>query len=395
MTDHASSWLLDPEITFLNHGSFGACPIPVLEQQQEFRRQLESEPVAFFMREFEGLLDKARKAVSEFVHARPEDLVFVPNATAGVNSILNSLALDPGDELLTTDHVYNACRNALEFVAARTGARVVIAPVPFPLQDAEEVVQSLMTRVTDRTRFALVDHITSPTGLVLPVERILRRLDEKGIDCMVDGAHAPGMLDLDIGELAPAYYTGNCHKWICAPKGAAFLWVREDRQERIHPLVISHGMNSPRTDRSRFQLEFDWPGTVDPTPWFCIPAALDFMGSLFPGGFAELRQRNRDLVLWARGILCEALEIDPPPAPEDMIGTLAAVPIPDGTASGNRNPMGIDPLQDELFCEDRIEVPVIPWPAPPKRLLRVSAQAYNHEEQYCKLGDALRRRLGP
>jgi isopenicillin-N epimerase len=395
MNDLAKHWQLDPAITFLNHGSFGACPTAVLDHQQELRATLEREPVAFFMRQFEGLMDETCAALGAFLNVDPFDLGMVANATAGVNTVLRSLTLAPGDELLTTDHVYNACRNALDFVAARSGAVVVIAPTPFPLRDPEEVVEALMLRVTDQTRLVLLDHITSPTGLILPVARILRLLDERGVDCLVDGAHAPGMLDLDLSELAPAYYTGNCHKWLCTPKGAAFLYVRRDRQAEIRPLSISHGANSPRRDRSRFVLEFDWPGTIDPTAFFCIPAALRCMAGLFPAGWSGLRDHNRRLVLDGRRLLCEALGIGPP-APESMIGSLASVPLPDGVvdSGGCGGPVRIDPLQDALFHRERIEVPVMPWPRPPQRLLRISAQAYNESGQYQRLAEALPRLLG-
>ena len=194
-------WLLDPEIRFLNHGSFGACPRAVLERQSELRARLEAEPVRFFVHELEDLLDEARSRVAEFVGARPEDLGFVRNATSGVNAVLRSLSLRPGDELLLTDHGYNACRNVAEFVAERAGARVVVASIPFPLASEDEVVDAVLAATTERTRVALLDHVTSPTGLVLPIATLVRALDERGVDTLVDGAHAPGMLALDLEAL--------------------------------------------------------------------------------------------------------------------------------------------------------------------------------------------------
>jgi isopenicillin-N epimerase len=254
-------------------------------------------------------------------------------------------------------------------------------------------VEAILSRVTGKTRLVLFDHVTSQTGLVLPVERILRALDERGVDALIDAAHAPGMLDLDLSRLRPAYYTGNCHKWICAAKGAALLFVREDRQEKIHPLSISHGATWPADQRSRFWLEFDWTGTHDPTAWLTVPAAIRFMGKLLPGGWKELREKNRALVLRGRELLCQALGIDAP-APESMIGSLAAVPLPDGTGEKPTTTLYSDALQQELYEEHRIEVPVIPWPAPPRRLLRISAQIYNREEQYAKLAEAVGRIVG-
>jgi isopenicillin-N epimerase len=315
----AAHWDLDPGVVFLNHGSFGACPRAVLQHQSHLRTELEREPVLFMHRELEARLDVARTELAAFVGADADDLAFVPNATAGVNTVLQSLRLKPDDELLTTDHEYNACRNALDFAAERSGARVVAAALPFPLQDAQQVVDAVLAAATPRTRLLLIDHVTSPTGLVLPIERIAAAMAERGIDVLVDGAHAPGMLSLDLRALGVAYYTGNCHKWLCTPKGSALLWVRRDRQAGLRPQSISHGANSPRTDRSRFRLEFDFTGTVDPTPWLCIPTALRFLGSLLPGGMAALQRHNRDLALRGRDRLAAALD-QAPPAPAAMIG---------------------------------------------------------------------------
>lgn len=380
-------WLLEDEIVFLNHGSFGATPRVVLAAQDRYRARLEREPVRFMVRELEPLLDGARRRLAAFLSADPEGLAFVSNATAGVNAVLRSLALARDDEILLTSQEYNACRNTAEYVAERAGARVVVADLPFPISSPSEVTRRVLERVTPRTRLALVDHVTSPTGLILPVREIVAALAARGIDTLVDGAHAPGMLPLDIGAVGAAYYTGNLHKWVCAPKGAAFLHVRADRRESVRPPAISHGANSARKDRSRFLLEFDWTGTFDPTAWLSAPDAIDFMGSLLPGGWPELRDRNRRLALRARDILAAALGV-PPPAPDEMIGSLAALPLPDGSATTAAALYG-DPLQDELLERFRIEVPVVPWPRPPRRLIRVSAQVYNEESDYRKLAEAL------
>jgi isopenicillin-N epimerase len=392
MESFARHWTLDPNVIFLNHGSFGACPKPVLEAQSDLRARLEREPVDFMAREWEPRMDEARRAVAQFVGADPEGLAFVRNATGGVNTVLRSLVFAPGDEILVMDQGYNACRNAARFVADRAGARVVAAHVPFPLTRPEQVTDAILAQVTPKTRLALIDHVTSATGLVLPVEAIVRALEARGVDTLVDGAHAPGMIPLDLDALGAAYYTGNCHKWMCTPKGSALLYVRKDRQPLIHPLVISHGANANRQDRSPFRLEFDFTGTQDPTAWLVIPEAIKFMGSLLPGGWTELRARNHALALRARAILCETLGVAPP-APESMIGSLATVPLPPGPAGAALPTLAVDPIMSTLFDQHRIEVLASVWPASPGRVLRVSAQIYNEESQYVRLAGALQEIL--
>jgi isopenicillin-N epimerase len=386
--DLSTHWSLDPDVIYLNHGSFGACPTAVLDAQQRFRNQLEREPLRFFNREFEPLLDRARETLAQFIGTDPAELVFVPNATTGVNSVLRSLVFEPGDELLTTSHAYNACRNALEFVAQRSGAKITIAPIPFPIESADQVVQSVLDCVSSRTKLALLDHITSQTALILPIQTLVQKLAEQGIDTLVDGAHAPGMVPLNLEEIEAAYYTGNCHKWMCAPKGAGFLQVRRDRQALIRPLTISHGANSPRTDRSLFQLEFDWTGTQDPTPYLSVPAAIETIASLIPKGWLGVMEHNRTLALQARQILCDALE-QPMPCPAEMVGAIATIPLPPSFGVPNLSQNGIDVLQDWLWETHQIEVPIIPWMNPPQKLIRVSAQLYNCADRYRLLAAAL------
>ena len=362
-------WLLDPAVTFLNHGSFGSCPQAVLDFQQGIRDRLERQPVRFLVRELEPLWDDARAVLAQFVGADPDDLVFVANATTGVNTVLRSLRFKPGDELLVTNHEYNACRNALNFVAEQSGMRVVVAEVPFPLQCEDDFVLPVMEKVTSRTRLALLDHVTSQTGLVFPIERLVRELSTRGIATLVDGSHAPGMVPLDLRKIGATYYTGNCHKWICAPKGAAFLHVRRDRQPDIRPLVISHGANSKRTDRSRFLIEFGWTGTSDPSAMLSVPEALRFMAQLLPDGWPEIMRRNHDLVVAARKLLCATLAIRPP-CPDQFLGSLASLPIPDTPSPApSKSPLYLDPWQNQLLDVHQIEVPLIPWPAAPRRLL--------------------------
>ncbi len=386
------AWPLAPEVTFLNHGSFGSCPLAVLEEQDRLRRQLEAQPVRFFVRELEDRLDAVREALAGFVHARAAGFVFVPNATTGVNAVVRSLGFAPGDELIATDHTYNACGNVIDAIAARDGARVVVVPIPFPIADASEVEAAFLAAVTERTRFALLDHVTSPTGLVLPVERLVPALRARGITVMVDGAHAPGMLPVDLEALGADAYTANAHKWICAPKGAAFLHVSEALEEIVRPVVISHGANATRTDRSRYQVEFDWVGTDDPTAVLSIPTALATLESMHPDGWDGIRAANHALALAARDLICEAFDV-PVPAPDDMLGSMAAVPLPDGPLEHLDSALATTALQDALYERHRVEVPIVPWPRSPKRLVRVSAQRYNDIDDYRKLVHALREEL--
>jgi len=384
----ARHWAIDPEIAYLNHGSFGACPRPVLEAQARWRERMEREAILFFVEDLEDLLAAARSDVAAFVGSDPDDLVFVPNATTGVNTVLRSLDFDSDDELLTTNHEYNACRNALELVAGRWGAKVVVARVPFPVESPDAVVDAVLAKLSPRTRLGLFDHITSLTGMVMPIEKLVGELRGRGIDTLVDGAHAPGMLPLDLAALGSTYYTGNCHKWLCAPKGAAILYVRRDRQPGIRPLAISHGANSTRTDVSRFQLEFGWTGTSDPSPCLCVPEAIRFMRSLLPGGWPELMERNRSLALEARALLCRALGVSPP-CPPAMIGALASVPLAPGAYEFTTTALGFDPIDATLRERYGIEVPVFDCPEGPGGILRISAQIYNTIDQYERLAAAM------
>jgi isopenicillin-N epimerase len=388
----ADAFALDPKVTYLNHGSFGACPLPVLEVQREIQARLEREPYRFFMREAETLILAAREELASFVGADPDGLAFVPNATHGVNTVLRSLDFAPGDELLTTNHEYNACKNALDYVAERTGATVVVAPLPFPAHDEERLVAPILERVTPRTRLALLDHVTSQTALVFPIARLVRELRARGVETLVDGAHAVGMLPLDLISLGAAYFTSNCHKWLCAPKGCAFLYVREDLRTRIVPLSISHGRNTVHPTRSRFRLLFDWTGTDDPSAYLSVPAALRFLGGALPdGGAHALAQRNHALVVWGRAEVARALGV-PIPAPDAMLGTMASLPLPG--AVGGTSPFEVDPLQAALIDRFGIETPVLTWPGEAgerRRALRISAQAYNEPAHYEALASALRQ----
>ena len=386
--EHRKYWSLDPDVIYLNHGSFGACPTAVIEYQQSIQRRLERQPMTFFLDDYEGLLDVARQRLATFVGANSENLTFVPNATTGVNTVLRSLEFQPGDELLTTDQEYNASRQALEYVAKRAGARVVVVTLPFPLDDPVEITQAIVGEVTSRTRLALIDHISSPTGLVLPIEAIVSALNERGVDTLVDGAHGPGMVPLSLETMGAAYYTGNCHKWMSTPKGSALLHVRADKKAGVRPLQISHGYTKPRADRSLFFQEFDWTGTFDPSAWLAVPYAIDHIGALHPDGWPGVMRHNRDLALWARETIATHFGTEAC-YPDSMVGALAAVRLPDCLPPGGLQPGCLHPTAVRVLDEFGIQTIVAAFPAPPVQLLRISAQLYNGREDFQQLLEAL------
>jgi isopenicillin-N epimerase len=374
-----AAWLLDPNVTYLNHGSFGACPRPVLEAQQRIREELEREPVRFLIGALEPGLDRVRALLSERFGFEPAGTAFVPNATSGVATVLASLRFAAGDEILVTNHGYAACHNVVTRAASDAGASVVTAEVPFPLAGSELVLEAVLARVGPRTRLCVVDHVTSATALIFPVRELVAELERRGVDTLIDAAHVPGFLPLDAGALGAAYYVANFHKWLCAPKGAALLHVRADRRDAIRPLVASHGMTSPRGDRSRFLLEADWTGTQDPSAVLAIPAALSFLDGLLPGGLDALMQRNRALALRGRELLCERLSV-PAPCPESMLGAMATLPLPASCAGKAAD------LNQALFERHAIECFTLDWQRP---VLRLCAQAYNELGDYERLASAV------
>ena len=390
-SDLAEHWTLDPKTVFLNHGSFGATPTAILDEQRRIRALMEEDPVRFFEREYLDLWDDARRALSEFVNADVDGMAFVSNATQGINTVLRSLRLQPGDEIIVPDHSYQACWNAVDFVTERSGAKTVVVEVPFRVEGPQEVLDIIMGAVTDRTVLALIDTVTSPTGMRMPFEELTVQLQSRGVDVLLDAAHGPGIVPLDLSELAPAYCTGNCHKWLCSPKGSAFLHIREDRKHLVRPLNISHGASFEGDAQEKFEFEFAWPGTQDPSPWMCIPKAIEYLGDLVEGGWPEIMRRNHALAIEGRGILCEALGTSPP-FPDSMVSALASVEI---TTEGEVGPMSLegDPFHNLLLDEYGIQVPVMPWRHHGVRYIRISAQLYNHEDEYRYLAEALGRSL--
>ncbi|TWU47816.1 aminotransferase class V-fold PLP-dependent enzyme [Rubripirellula reticaptiva] len=376
-----SHWQLDPNLDFLNHGSFGATPTVVLEEQRRIRDQLERDPIEFLAPERSLLprLDAVRAQVARLVGADEADIAWVRNATDGVNAVVRSFPFRSGDNVVVTNHGYNACTNAIRYVADRSGVEVRVVEVPFPISGPTEVVDAIDQVIDSSTRLLLVDHVTSPTGLVFPVKDIVDLAHCRGARVLIDGAHAPGMVPVDLREIDADYYTANHHKWLCGPKVSGFLWTRPEWQSEVRPTVISHAANRPVDGRSRYTSEFDWTGTFDPSPLLATAAAINFLDSLLPGGIVSLMQSNRELAIESRGVLCEALHVDAP-APDSMIGSLIALPIQSSD----------EKLQQVFRTKHRFEFPIYPSLKSGTQLMRIALQAYNDLDQVQRLAGLLR-----
>jgi len=369
-------FLLRPDVAFLNHGSFGACPKPVFDTYQAWQRELEAEPVEFLGRRSGGLLADARKVLGTYVGADAEDLVFVTNATYGVNIVARSLDLGPGDEVLTTDHEYGACDRTWKFICGTRGARYVKTPIPLPLPSDDEIVERLWAGVNERTKVIYMSHITSPTAITLPVGEICKRAREAGILTVIDGAHAPGQVDLRLEELGADFYTGNLHKWLCAPKGAGFLYARRDRQALLNPLIVSWGWESETPGPSQFIDHFTWLGTADPSAYLSVPAAIEFQRQW---NWPRVREACHALAVAGRRRLEEVTGM-PTLSPESNYVQMCSIELPAGS---------IEKLGTRLFDEYKVEVPLTRWDN--REFLRISIQAYNSVEDVDRLVDALER----
>lgn len=369
-------WLLEEGLAHLNHGSFGATPRPVLAAQSRWRLAMERQPMRFFLDELPGALRDAAGELAAYVGACGDDLVFVENATTAANAVLRSLELRPGDELLTTAHVYNAVGLTMQHVAARSGAVVRTIELPFPVEDPHDLLARLDDALTDRTRIAVLDHITSATALVLPIAEAVALCRERGVPVFVDGAHAPGQLPLDLEALGADWYTGNAHKWLCAAKGCAFLWTRPDAPDRgaVHPTVISHpyGEGVPT--------EFDWVGTRDPSAWLSVTEALAFRRRL---GDGRVREHNDRLCAWGARRIAEALGVELP-APPSMRASLATIPW---DADVSLDEAGVHRLRLWLRQEHGLEPMPVPFGG--RMWLRISAQVYNEAAEYERLAEVV------
>ncbi len=372
-------FLVRRDIAFLNHGSFGACPRPVLDTYHRWQEALESQPVHFLQRRLDDELANARARLGTYLGTTGDNLVFVPNATHGMNIVAHSLALEPDDEVLGTDHEYGAVERTWRFNCQQRGARFRTQPIALPITSAEAVVEQLWQGVTERTRVIVISHITSPTALEFPVAEICRRASQRGILTVVDGAHAPGQIDLDLDDIGADFYTGNCHKWLCAPKGAAFLYARPERQKLLRPLVVSWGWEPREPGPSPFHDLFDWVGTDDPSAYLSVPAAIDFQAQF---DWPRVRNACHALLREARervGALTGLEQISP--ESREWWGQMCAIPLPAD------HPLTAEELQRRLWDDYQVEVPIPEWQE--RRFVRVSIQAYNSARDVDRLLDGL------
>jgi isopenicillin-N epimerase len=376
MPELASQFLLRRDVTFLNHGSFGACPRPVFDTYQEWQRELEREPVDFLGRRLGDLLAAARQRLATYLGSSDRNLVFIPTATFGVNVVARSLELEAGDEVLTTDHEYGAADRAWRFNCARRQVRYVNHPIPLPLTTPEAMVEQLWKGVNERTKVIFLSHITSPTAVIFPVAEICARAREAGILTVIDGAHAPGQIELDLDRIGADFYTGNCHKWLCAPKGAAFLYVRPEHQDLLQPLVVSWGWESVNPGGSRFIDHFDWVGTHDPSAYLSVPAAIEFQEQ---HDWPVVRAACHDLLVEIRSEVAARTGL-PEICPDSSRwwSQMCVLPLP---------PTDTAELRTQLWDEYRIEIPLTQWNG--RKFVRVSIQAYNTPADGERLIEAL------
>ncbi len=377
-------WLLDRNTVYLNHGSFGACPAKVLEKQTFFREQLEKQPMKFLLYDLPDLLENAKQLLAKFTGCNSHDMVFVKNATEGVNTVLNSLYWGESDRVLITNQIYPACRNAVYYHSHRFGYQVDEVILPYPFAHEDEVIRPVLKAIKPDTRLVILDHIASPTGFVYPVKKISQAISDTQTEILVDGAHAPGAIPLNIEELGVHFYTGNCHKWMCSPKGAAFLWAHPEFQFNLVPLNFS----MINVKGNEFQDRFYWTGTYDPTPFLCIPEAIETLQEISETDYSDIINHNNELNQRAAQLICEEINI-PLPCPAHMLACMTSFPLPD--LSNSIAPGEPDPLQQQLANEYQIEVPVFRLPDSGQRLLRFSCHLYNSLEQYEYLADALKR----
>lgn len=391
--------MLDPRLVFLNQGSFGACPRVVMEARLRYLHEAEADPIRYLTQDAWGLLDRSRGLLSRMVDAPAADLVHVGNVTQAVATVFGNLPLSGGDEILANTHEYPACLAIVREAARKAGAAVVAPALPFPVGGEDEIVAALVAAVTPRTRYCLVSHVTSSSGIILPVARIVAEMRERGVETIVDGAHAPGFCSVDIERIGPAFYAANCHKWLCCPRATGFLYVRPDLQKGFRPLALSVFTEQGRRDRSFFQTEFDYLGTQDQSAAFCVADAIEAVPGFIDSDWEGVRTHNHAMTVRAREILCKRLGVEEP-VPRAMLGSMATIMLPAheggrAAALAGRPTRYHDALQDRLLERHGIQVPVwsVRGGGEPTRVLRISCQLYNSLDQYEYLAEALAEEL--
>ena len=368
-------WMLDPSIVYLNHGSFGARTEDTFNAQLEYKRLFELSPVDFLDRHL-ALIHEARSVVANFVGASVQGFGFVENATTGVGCVIRSLDLHDGDEILATNHVYNGVRQLLSHHCRSKNMLYREVDIPVPVVSSAEIISLIRKGITKHTKVLVVDHIASSSSIVFPVSEIVALCKEKGVFVLIDGAHAPGMLELNIDELQPDWYVGNLHKWVCAPLGAAFIWANETQRNKIHPMTISHGLDEG------LHAEFDWQGTRDISAWLAAADAVRWGSAI---GWSRIREHNHAFVLWMQEQLLETWGVAPlTPIDGSMLGSMATVQLPKGAPNTLNTCLA---LRDAIYEKYALEVPIFPIQG--LGMLRISAQLYTKSTDLSTLVEAI------
>ena len=368
------SFMLDPDIIHLNHGSFGATPKPIFDSLISWQKKLEYNPTKHLGLDIFTQLEISRDYLAKYINCHKDDVVFFPNPSTALNTVIRSLALEKDDEILTTNHEYGALDKTWNFICKKTGAKYIRQSIPIPLLSKNDFVKSFKTGITDKTKVIFFSHITSSTGLIFPAKEICKIAKEKNILCIIDGAHVPGHIDLDIKNLNPDIYTGACHKWMCSPKGTAFLYVKKELQEIMEPLVVSWGYKSDTPSHSQFLDYMQWQGTNDISSYLTIPDTIKFLNE---NNWQHISRECKKMNKWARKEINQLLKKEPISS-NDFIGQMSSIPI-------NSD----DILQDqiEFYIKYKIQIPFIKWND--KEFFRISIQAYNSKEDVIKLLEAL------
>ena len=379
------SFMLDPSITYLNHGSFGACPKPIFNNLIEWQKKLEFEPVKHLAYDIFPLLEESRKSLSEYVGCHMDDLVFSPNPSTALNTVIKSLTLKENDEILSTNHEYGALDKTWSFICKKTGAKYIQQNIKLPLISNKEFIEEFIKGITSKTKVIFLSHITSSTGLIFPVKEICETAKERNILCIIDGAHVPGHIDLNIENIDPDVYVGACHKWMCSPKGVSFLYVKKEFQSRIDPLVVSWGYESEGTSLlpgnnnqtyKQFLNYHEWQGTKDISAYLTIPATIKFLNN---NNWKEVASKCRKINLWAREEINQLLN-NPPLCTDKFLGQMSSIYLDFK-----------DPIESQIhfYKKHNIQIPFICWND--KSLIRISIQAYNNKDDISKLLDGLKK----